>query len=264
MPSSREWDASSYHQLSDQQFGWGRKVLERVRVRGDETVLDAGCGTGRVTAELLALLPRGHVAAIDLSEKMVQAARAELLPRFAGRVSFAVADVQQLPFLECFDGIFSTAVFHWAKDHPRLFRSLYAALKPAGWLIAQCGGGPNLARLRQRAGTLIASAKYSRYFQNWTEPWEYASAEVTAARLRDAGFAGVETWLEPAGFVLPDADTFKQYLATVTLHRHIERISDPALRDDFLSDLAHAASQDPEFTMDYWRLNINAKKIGNL
>ncbi len=260
MPASREWDASSYHQLSDQQFGWGMKVLARVQVRGDETVLDAGCGTGRVTAELLARLPRGYVVAVDLSEQMVQAARRELLPRFEAHVCFMVADVRQLPFREHFDGIFSTAVFHWAKDHPRLFRSLYAALKPGGWLIAQCGGGPNLARLRRRMAALIASPRYARHFQNWSEPWEYASAELTAARLREACFGDVETWIEPAGFTLPDADTFKHYLATVTLHRHLERIPDPGLREEFLSELARAASQDPEFAMDYWRLNINAKK----
>ncbi|MFB3815562.1 MAG: methyltransferase domain-containing protein [Terriglobales bacterium] len=257
---SREWDANSYHRLSDQQFGWGKKVMARVRVRGDETVLDAGCGTGRVTAELLERLPRGHVVALDLSEKMVRSARCELLPRFDGRVSFVVADVQELPFRECFDGVFSTATFHWAKDHPRLFRSLYTALNPGGWLVAQCGGGPNLVRLRQRAWELLKSPQYARFFEDWSDPWEFASPEVTADRLRQAGFVEIETWTEPAGFVLPDAETFKQYLATVTLHRHIERIPQPRLRQEFLDDMARQASQDPEFTMDYWRLNINAKR----
>ncbi len=257
---SREWNAGAYHKLSDQQFGWGKKVLVRAPLRGDETVLDAGCGTGRVTAELLERLPRGRVIAVDLSEKMVQTARSELLPRFNGRVSFVCADVQQLPFCERFDGIFSSATFHWAKDHARLFSSVYTASKPGGWLVAQCGGGPNLERLRRRAWSLMRSPDYADYFRNWTDPWEFASAELTAERLRKAGFVEIKTWTEPAGFVLPDADTFKEYLATVTLHRHLERIPNAELRQRFLNDLASQASADPEFTMDYWRLNIDARK----
>jgi trans-aconitate 2-methyltransferase len=256
----REWDSAAYHRLSDRQFEWGIKVLERVPARGNETVLDAGCGTGRITAELLKRIPQGQVIAVDLSENMLRSARENLKAQFVRRVGFICANLQQLPFREQFDGIFSTATFHWVKDHPRLFASLHTALKPGGWLVAQCGGGPNLARLRARAARLLVSPKYARYFGDWAEPWEFATAETTAERLTSAGFADVETWTEPAGFVLPDEETFKKYLATVTLHRHLERITDLALRDEFLTDMARASSEDPELTMDYWRLNINARK----
>jgi trans-aconitate methyltransferase len=223
-------------------------------------VLDAGCGTGRVTAELLDRLPQGRVVALDLSESMVRSARRDLLPRFVGRLSFVCADVQQLPFLARFDGVFSTATFHWAKDHERLFQNIHIALKPGGWLVAQCGGGPNLARLRRRVAGLTATTEYAAYFQNWSEPWEYATPELTAERLRRAGFTAVETWLEPAGFTLPDPETFKQYLATVTFHRHLERLPQPELRDRFLDELVRQASADPEFALDYWRLNIHATR----
>ncbi len=257
---SREWDASSYHRLSDQQFGWGKKVLARAPLRGDETVLDAGCGTGRVTAELLDRLPRGLVVAVDLSGEMLRGARRELLPRYCGRVRFVCADLQQLPFRERFDGIFSTATFHWAKDHDRLFRSLYMALRPGGWLVAQCGGGANLARLRLRTHELMQSPRFAQYFQNWSDPWEFASPEFTGERMRRTGFVDVRTWLEPAGFTLPDAHTFQQYLATVTLHRHIERIAEPALRSEFLGEIVQQAGADPQFALDYWRLNIDGRK----
>ncbi len=260
MTSSREWDSAAYHRLSDYQYAWGRKVLARAPKRDHQTVMDAGCGTGRLTAELLRSLPHGRVAAVDLSGNMLRSARTNLQAEFSGRAWFVNADVQALPFAAAFDGIFSTATLHWAKDHPRLFRSLFAALKPRGWLEAQCGGGANLARMRHRANTLIASAKYAPFFQGWSEPWEYASPEVTAERLWSAGFVQINTWLEPAEFALPDKGVFKQYLATVTLHRHIERIPDPKLRDDFLEDMVGLASADPEFSLDYWRLNIQAAK----
>jgi trans-aconitate methyltransferase len=258
--TAREWDSASYHRLSDHQFEWGINVVDRVPARGNEIVLDAGCGTGRITAELLTRIPQGQVIAVDLSQNMLRRARENLKSQFARRAGFICADLQQLPFCEQFDGIFSTATFHWVKDHPRLFASLHIALKPGGWLVAQCGGGPNLARLRARAAELLALPKYAHYFEDWVEPWEFAPAEVTAERLRDAGFTDVETWTEPAGFVLPNEEIFKQYLATVTLHRHLERITDLALRDEFLTEMARLSDEYPDLAMDYWRLNINARK----
>jgi trans-aconitate 2-methyltransferase len=139
---TREWDAEAYHRLSNAQFSWGKNVLARVPLRGDETILDAGCGTGRLTGELLERLPQGRVVAVDLSDNMLRAARARLSQRFGERITFACVDIQRLPFVEVFDGVFSTATFHWAKDHDRLFREIHTALKPGGWLVAQCGGGP--------------------------------------------------------------------------------------------------------------------------
>jgi trans-aconitate 2-methyltransferase len=266
MNQAREWDSTSYHRLSDRQFGWGLKVLERFSLRGDETVLDAGCGSGRVTAELASCLPRGRLIAVDLSENMVHSAREHLGTRVGpaapGRaaIALACADLAALPFLGAFDLIFSTATFHWVKDHERLFRSLFQALKPGGRLEAQCGGGPNLARLRRRASALMAQPPYARFFVDWQDPWNYADPDLTPRRLRAAGFLDVESWLEPAAFKLTTAEEYRQYLATVTLHRHVARITDADLRDRFLTDLAQQAISDPDFELDYWRLNIRARK----
>lgn len=127
---SREWDASAYHRLSEPQVSWGKKVLSGLKLRGDEVLMDAGCGTGRLTAKLLQNLPRGLVVGIDVSENMLAGARDHLRPQFGDRVHFVAADLQQLPFERAFDGIFSTAAFHWVPDHSRLFRSLFQALRP--------------------------------------------------------------------------------------------------------------------------------------
>ena len=132
-------------------------------LRGDETVLDAGCGTGRLTAELGELLPRGRVVAIDQSRNMLSAAR-EFLAPFGGRVELVLADAKALPFRDAFDGIFSTATFHWIKDHDRLFASLFRALRPGGWLCTQCGGAGNTARLLARVSALCATEPYAAYF----------------------------------------------------------------------------------------------------
>jgi SAM-dependent methyltransferase len=146
-PSSREWNSDVYHRLSGPQVSWGKKVLSRLRLRGDEAVLDAGCGTGRLTAELLDALPRGRVVGIDLSQNMLRSARehlAQFKPHAHLVPNLVLCDLSCLPFVACFDGIVSTAAFHWVLDHDRLFANLRRALVPGGWLEAQCGGGPNV------------------------------------------------------------------------------------------------------------------------
>lgn len=154
-----EWDAGIYHRVSAPQVAWGSKVLGRLTLARDETVVNAGCGSGRLTADLLERVPRGRVIAVDQSTNMLAEAAAHLLPSFIDRVSFLKADVQDLVLPEPVDAIFSTATFHWVLDHPRLFRTLFTCLKPGGRIVAQCGGGPNIARLRLRAESLIQSVE---------------------------------------------------------------------------------------------------------
>lgn len=258
---SVEWDAASYHRLSAPQFGWGVEVLGRLRLDGSETVLDAGCGTGRLTAMLLERLPRGRVVAADLSQNMLEEARSHLSPRFGGRVEFVRADLAALPFDQTFDGVFSTAAFHWVPDHPRLFHSLFESLKPGGWLVAQCGGATNIARLMRRASALMAAASYAEHFSGWKDTKVFADAETTAERLRASGFVEVETGLEPAPTVLADADEFREFLTAVNMRAHLERLPEGGLRRRFVEELTELSADDePPYSLDYCRLNIRARR----
>jgi len=260
---SREWNAKLYHQISAPQVSWGKKVLARTPLRGDETVLDAGCGTGRLTRDLLEALPRGRVVGLDVSQNMIDAARAYLEPDFGGRVEFTCCDLLSMPFEQEFDGIFSTASFHWVRDHDALFRNLYRALRPSGWLCAQCGGGKNLARLLSRVEKLMATPPYAQHFAGYRSPWEYADAETAAARLRRAGFERIETSLEEAPTKFPNAQEFQQFVESVILRNHLERIPESQLRKQFLAELTRqAADDDPPFLLDYWRLNLQARRPG--
>jgi trans-aconitate 2-methyltransferase len=257
----REWNSGAYHELSEPQLLWGKRVLSWLSLRGDETVLDAGCGTGRVTAELLDLLPRGRVVAVDFSENMLHTAREHLRPRFAERVAFVEADLQFLPFDGAFDGIFGTASFHWVRDHDRLFRALRQALRPGGWLCAQCGGHGNIAKLLARAAVLSSQPPYAQYLSAYGHPWEFATAETAAERLRRAGFIEIETDLEEAPASFQTSEEYREFLSTVVLRTHLERIPSNEAREQFLEALARqAAKDDPPFQLDYCRLNLRARR----
>jgi trans-aconitate 2-methyltransferase len=257
---SREWNSAAYHRLSGPQVSWGKKVLSRLRLRGDEVVLDAGCGTGRLTSDLLEALPRGRVVGVDLSQNMLKSAREHLTAQFGAQVTLVAADLLHLPFEGCFDGIVSTAAFHWVLDHDRLFSDLRRTLVPGGWLEAQCGGGPNLVRLRDRAGALASTPEFVRFFAGFREPWLYQDASGAADALRRAGFAEVETSIESAPTVLDNAEQYSEFVRNIILRRHLENFPSDDLRSEFMARLTEqAAGDDPAFSLDYWRLNLRGR-----
>jgi len=255
----REWNSSVYHRVSGPQVSWGKKVLARLRLRGDEIVLDAGCGTGRLTADLLEALARGRVVAVDLSQNMLQSARGHLAP-FGARVSLVACDLVHLPFERTFDVIVSTAAFHWVLDHDRLFENLGRALVPGGWLEAQCGGGPNLEQLRKRADLLMKSPRFAGFFAGFREPWLFQDAPAAAEGLRRAGFVDVETSIEEAPTALENAQEYGEFVRNVIFRRHLEEIPAEAARAEFIASLTElAATDDPPFSLDYWRLNLRGR-----
>jgi trans-aconitate 2-methyltransferase len=258
---TREWNSQEYDRLSAPQHAWGVKVLERLHEKGipaRSLVLDAGCGTGRVTSEMLAKFRDVSVVGADLSSNMLLTARENLSSRFRDRVTLVRADLAQLPFAARFQAVFSTATFHWVKDHGQLFRSIWGALAPGGWLVAQCGGGPNLKQQRDRARRLQQRPEFVPYFAGWAEPWEYADETTTKKRLAEAGFVNVCVWLEEAPTELPDRETYRAFLANVTLQRVLERLPDAGLRQTFLDEVVEQTGG--SWTLDYWRLNIDARK----
>ena len=257
----REWNAATYHRVSDPQFEWGIPVLARLPLAGHERVIDVGCGTGRLTEKLLERVPGGDVLAVDLSFNMLKTAREYLRPRFGHQVFFVQGDASALPLACDADAVFSTATFHWVLDHPMLFKSLYAALKPGGTLAAQCGGVRNIQRLHDRCAALAIDPEFAPYFAGWTGPWHFADPSETAERLKQAGFEEIVTTLESTPFVPADAGAFKEFLASVVCRHHLSRLPDEEMQNRFVEQLTEkAATDNPPFDLDYWRLNIDAVK----
>ena len=240
----RDWNAASYQRVSAPLEAMGREVLDRLELRGDERVLDAGCGTGRVTAALVDRLPRGHVVAVDGSPSMVEQARERLGPG----VDVFVADLLELELDEPVDAILSTATFHWIPDHDRLFERLFAALRPGGRVVAQCGGAGNVATVQAAIDAVAEPA-----LEGWPGPWNFQSPEDTAARLERIGFTDIRTWPQD---VRVEPDDIREYLGTVMLGSHLERIPEER-RAAFVEAVL---AEMPEPAIGYVRLNLQATR----
>ncbi len=246
-----DWDAETYDLVSEPQQEWAREVIDRLHCSGDEAILDAGCGSGRVTRLLAPLVPRGRIVAVDASEQMVAKARENI-----GDIAQVLhQDLLELTLDGPVDLVFSTAVFHHIHDHERLFARCYAALRPGGRLVAQCGGLGNIAGFRAIADAVAARDPYAQHLRGMRAPWNYAAPDKTARRLRGAGFVDTDCWLQPKPTELREP---RAYLATVLLNYHLERL--PAeLHEPFVADV-HAAAGDPVIA-DYVRLNMTARRI---
>ncbi len=247
---TRDWDARTYDRVSGPQEEWSRAVIERLGLRGDETVLDAGCGSGRVTEALLERLPRGRVIAVDGSAAMVEQARERLDP---SRASVIHSDLLELDLDEEADAVFSNAVFHWLKDHRRLFAVLHRALRPGGRLEAQCGGEGNVARFFAAMEPVAAREPYRERLEGFA-PTHFAAPGKTEALLTEVGFEDVSC--SPESRPTRPAEP-REFVRAVCVGAHAERLPEP-LRTPFLEEVLEALGPDPE--LDYVRLNISARK----
>ena len=251
-----DWDADAYHRISGPQYAWGQGVLARLELRGDERLLDAGCGTGRLTAGLAARLARGRMVALDRSAAMTRAART-VLPQ---DVAVVQGDLLAIPFQGAFDVLFSTATFHWVLDPDSLYRGLFAVLKPGGRLHAQCGGAGNLARLHARMHALMREPRYADAYQDYREPWLFARPEEAAERLAAAGFVDIACDLESAPTPFVDEAAYREFTDRVVLADYFTRVSEKE-REAMLDVLCDAAAADSvPYTLDYVRLNLSARR----
>ena len=221
---SGSWNAETYDRVADPQEAWAREILDRAQFAPGDRILDAGCGSGRITR---LLVEAGlDVVGVDADPAMIAKAREQLDPV----VELHQQDLLGLALDAPVDGVFSCAVFHWITDHERLFAKLHAAMKPGARLVAQCGGHGNIARVLEVTGRPEGT-------------WLYATPEDTERRLRDAGFTDARAWLEPKPTYVDDMET---YLAAVVLHG----------RPDAEKVAASAAPQLDH--LDYVRLNMEA------
>lgn len=249
--SPRDWNASTYHEVSTPHQSWGRQVLDRLELRGDETVLDAGCGTGRITQQLLDRWPGVRAVAVDGSPAMAQRARENLDP---SRVTVLCQDLLALALDGPAGAAISTATFHWIADHDTLFARIHAALVPGAPFVAQCGGAGNIVDVMDALDRVGRRAPFAPAMSGWAGPWHYASPQDTARRLERAGFDVADCWLNP-DLVVPDHP--RDFLETIVLGAHLDRL-DPQLRDAYVDAVWDELGG--ELRLDFVRLNWIARR----
>ena len=246
-----DWDASQYSRVSSPQRSWSRDVIARLRLNGDETVLDAGCGSGEVTLALLEQLPRGRVIAVDGSQSMVESAR-EKLP--AERSDVRRRDLTALGIDSEVDHAFSNAVFHWIADHDLLFRELHRAIRPGGRLVAQCGGRGNVAAVERALAVVCREEPFEAEVAAFADPWNFAGPEQTTERLRAAGFIRVECWLERRTARPEEPQAFLEASGLAP----VREVLDADLFASFSDRMMEVMGRPEAF--DYVRLNIVAER----
>src|SRR5271166_6325360 len=238
------WDAGTYDRSSEPQQAWASEVLARLEgIAQDATVLDVGCGTGRVTEALLELVPRGRVLAMDASADMVALARR----RLDDRAEVWCQDALDLDLDEPVDAILSTATLHWVTDHDRLWPRLAQALRPGGMLEVQCGGEGNINGVRE---VIEAVARDSAPELVGWSPWVFAGPGDTEQRLRKAGFTETRCWLQQRPTYPQDVAAF---VPTSILAAHLARMP-----EDRRAPFAAAVVAGVRLPLDYVRLNISA------
>ncbi|HEY8467709.1 MAG TPA: methyltransferase domain-containing protein [Solirubrobacterales bacterium] len=248
-----DWDAATYDRVADPQEEWGREVMERLQLAGDETVLDAGCGSGRLTRLLVDRVPRGRVIGVDASESMIALAR-ENLAGYGDRVELRVGDLTELELGEEVDAIFSNATFHWILNHQRLFDRLFAALRPGGRLEAQCGGEGNVAEWARAIEAAEGDERFAPYLRGMPASHYFASVDDTRHRLERSGFDVERVWLQNKRYVPPEP---REFVRSVGLTKHLARLP-KELHDTFVD--AVLGSMARPLTLEYVRLNISARK----
>ena len=256
-----DWDAALYHQVSSFQEGWARKMLdERAPLAGDETVLDAGCGSGRVTAMLVERLPRGRVIGVDAAPSMIEHARQSL-----GEAATLInADLAKLTpqhlrdaaGVESVDLVFSNATFHWIPDHEALFRSLHSVLRPGGRLVAQCGAEGNVEAFGELVESVASENPFASHLAGWNRPWNFSSLEDAERGLAAAGFDPVECWSTEFDATPEDPRAFMRASGFAPI---LERLP-VDLHDEFV-DVVFARLDEP-VVFHYVRLNIDAVRPG--
>jgi len=256
--TNTSWDAATYDRIGTPMRRWAQRVIDDLDLGGDETVLDAGCGSGSVTSDLLTKLPNGKIYAVDASAEMIESLRRTFDERGVTNVVPMHASLTDFTLPERVDCVFSNAVFHWVPDDDGLFGSLARATKPGGRLRAQCGGHGNNAHVLESVEIVRREARFASYLDGFADTKTYRTPERATAALERNGWTEVRAklWAEPVPFESEDDGAL--YVRTILLRDHIARLPDEETRDAY----AHAVVRETvrrygsPYAADYVRLDM--------
>jgi trans-aconitate 2-methyltransferase len=199
--TSSGWDARDYARNSSAQAGWALELLDKLGLRGDERVLDIGCGDGKITAELARRVPRGAVLGLDSSAEMIALAARTFRSGTHPNLAFREMDAASIVLDERFDAVFSNATLHWVRDHSAVLRGVRRCLEVGGRILFQMGGRGNARDVAAAVGAVTREPRWSARFAGFDSPHWFYGPEDYAAWLPACGFRPVRVELIPKDMV---------------------------------------------------------------
>ncbi len=259
------WNAADYAANSVVQQAWARELIARFNLRGDEHILDVGCGDGKVTAEIARAVPRGTVTGVDASPQMIEFAREMFPHRKAPNLEFQVMDARHIRFAQQFDLTFSNAALHWVDDHQAILRGMASVLKPGGRLIVSCGGKGNAQDVFVVLRPEMRLKRWRNFFRKLPKPYFFYASEDYKKWLPRFGFKIKNVQLVPKDATYAGSDGFATWLRTTWLP-YVQRVPDN-LREEFITAVAdhyvakHPPDKDGRVHVRMVRLEIDAVKV---
>jgi trans-aconitate 2-methyltransferase len=230
------WDPKLYSSSSSAQKNWGLELLAKMHFKGNERILDVGCGDGKLSAEIAGNLPEGSVLGIDLSEEMITFARSHYLSEKFQNLFFMQADANKLNFDSEFDVVFSNAVLHWLKAPEAALKGFWKSLKPDGVLLAQFGGKGNAAEVFKIIDMMIDNKKWSSYFRDFVFPYGFYGPEEYGKWLNNVGFSVKRLELISKDMALEGKKGLIGWIAS-TWHPYTQQVPEE-LKEEFINELA--------------------------
>jgi trans-aconitate 2-methyltransferase len=228
------WNPEEYARHSTEQAKWARELITKLNLRGNERVLDIGCGDGKVTAEIASSLPLGSVLGIDSSLDMVSFARDAFMDNFVN-LAFECIDARQMTFLREFDVVFSNAALHWVPDHASVLERIRQSLKPSGKMLLQMAGKGNASDVVEIVNDAIHQKEWCGYFHEFPFPHTLYSDEEYRTLVEAARLTLRRVELFPKTMFHSGRDGFSGWIRT-TWHPYIQRVPDD-LQERFAREL---------------------------
>ena len=256
--TKNKWDAAGYAANSAVQHAWARELIAQLRLRGDEHILDVGCGDGKITAEIAQALPRGSATGVDASPQMIEFAQKTFPSKKFPNLEFHVMDARKISSCDAspqagghralatkkpgdagvaatfkFDLLFSNAALHWVDDHQAFLRGAAAALKPGGRLVVSCGGKGNAQDVFVALRPEMRLKRWRAFFRRIPKPYFFYAPGDYEKWLRKFDFKVCALKLAPKDATYPGADGFATWLRTTWLP-YAQRVPEH-LREEFIA-----------------------------